>query len=240
MEKINFLNLIFRGLTRDGLLSESSGLKIVVTVNAEFIVLANEDEIFKKIICDNYSTFDGQIPYLLARLNFPHARFEKISGSDFIYDICANAKQFDRRVFLLGGYLASNQGAVSVIRERYGIEVEGFSPDYQPYPFVVEHNQLILEQIEKFKPYFLLVGFGAKKQELWINENKTFLDRIGVKMAVGVGGTFEFVSNTIKRAPRFVQSIGMEGVYRLIKEPNMSRLRRLMTSIRILAILKNK
>lgn len=227
------MNLVFSGLTRESLLRDSPKLKIVVTVNAEFIVLANEDETFRKIICDNYSTFDGQIPFALARRKFPHVKIEKISGSNFIYDICANAKQFNKRVFLLGGYTASNQGAISVIREKYGIEVEGFSPDYQPYPFNAGHNQIIIEQIQKFKPHFLLVGFGAKKQELWINENKDFLDDIGVKLAVGVGGTFEFVSNTIKRAPLWVQSIGMEGVYRFAKEPNLLRFKRLMTSIKI-------
>lgn len=233
MEKINFMNLVFRGLTRDGLLRESSALKIVVTVNAEYIVLANEDETFKKIICDNYSTFDGQIPFVLAKCKFKNSGIEKISGSDFIYDICANAKQFNKRVFLLGGYPASNHGAVSVIREKYGIEIDGFSPEFKPYPFSASHNQLILDQIEKFKPHFLLVGFGAKKQELWINEHKTFLDGIGVNLAVGIGGTFEFVSNTIKRAPRFVQKIGMEGLYRLAKEPKLFRLKRLITSLKV-------
>lgn len=233
MEKIDFMNLAFRGLTKESLLTESSSLKIIVTVNAEFIVLANEDENFKRIICENFSTFDGQVPFLLARLKFPRARFEKISGSDFIYDICAKARQSGKRVFLLGGYPASNQGALSVIRERYGIEAEGFSPEYQPYPFSPSHNGAILERIEKFKPHYLLVGFGAKKQEAWIDEHRAFLESIGVQLAIGVGGTFEFVSSTISRAPRFIQKIGMEGVYRFVQEPNMQRFKRLIKSLRI-------
>jgi N-acetylglucosaminyldiphosphoundecaprenol N-acetyl-beta-D-mannosaminyltransferase len=233
MEEISFMNLVFRGLSREVLLRDSPEMKIVVTVNAEFVVLANEDDIFKKIICDNYSTLDGQIPFALARWKFPGRRIEKISGSDFIYDICLNAKQFDRKVFLLGGYPASNRRAVSVIRDRYGITVEGFSPEYQPYPFSEMHNRTILDYIEKFRPHFLLVGFGARKQELWINENKIFLETIGVKMAVGVGGTFEFVSNTIKRAPRLIQDMGMEGLYRLLREPNLNRLKRILISLKI-------
>lgn len=233
MEKINFMNLVFRGLTKGSLLNETPDMKLVVTVNAEFIVLANEDEEFKRIICDNYSTFDGQIPFVLAKLKFPQANIEKISGSDFIYDICANAKQFNRRVFFLGGYPESNQKAVSVIREKYGIEIDGFSPEYQAYPFSASHNALIVERIKRFKPHYLLVGFGAKKQELWINEHKVFLDGIGVRLAMGVGGTFEFVSNTISRAPRFIQKIGMEGIYRFMQEPNLYRLKRLMTCFKI-------
>jgi N-acetylglucosaminyldiphosphoundecaprenol N-acetyl-beta-D-mannosaminyltransferase len=233
MEKINFMNLEFRGLTKDALLNEVAELKIVVTVNAEFIVLANEDDAFKKIICDNYSTFDGQIPYFLARHKFPSLTIEKISGSDFIYDICDYAKQHNKKVFLLGGYPDSNFGTVAMIWDKYGISVSGFSPDYQPYPFNEIHNRGILEKLEEFKPHFLLVGFGAKKQELWINENKIFLEQIGVRMAIGVGGTFEFASNTISRAPRWMQLSGLEGFYRLMKEPNWQRLKRLIISFKI-------
>lgn len=228
MEKIHFMNLVFRGLTKDCLFRESSELKIVVTVNAEFIVLANEDEKFKSIICDNYSTFDGQIPFVLAKLKFPNVEIEKISGSDLIYDICANAKQFNKRVYLLGGYPVSNQGAVSVIRERYGVEIEGYSPEYQPYPFSTSQNLLIKEKLKEFKPHYLLAGFGARKQEFWINEHKEFLEEIGVELAVGVGGTFEFVSGYIKRAPRLLQTIGLEGWYRLFQEPRLFRLKKVL------------
>ncbi len=227
------MNLIFRGLTREILLNESSELKIIVTVNAEFIVLANKDEAFRKIICENYSTFDGQIPYVLAKRKFPDVEIEKISGSDFIYDIFANAKQLSKRVFLLGGYESSNQGAVDIVRKNYGIEIEGFSPPYQPYPFSREHNQLIINQIEEFKPHFLLVGFGARKQECWIVEHQCVLSKMGVQMAIGVGGSFEFVSNTIKRAPVWIQRLGMEGVYRFAMEPNLARLKRLIVSLKI-------
>jgi N-acetylglucosaminyldiphosphoundecaprenol N-acetyl-beta-D-mannosaminyltransferase len=185
MEEISFMNLVFRGLSREVLLRDSPEMKIVVTVNAEFVVLANEDDIFKKIICDNYSTLDGQIPFALARWKFPGRRIEKISGSDFIYDICLNAKQFDRKVFLLGGYPASNRRAVSVIRDRYGITVEGFSPEYQPYPFSEMHNRTILDYIEKFRPHFCSWDSVLESKSYGSMKTRFFLRQSALKWRSG-------------------------------------------------------
>ena len=62
----------------------------------------------------------------------------------------------------------------------------------------------------------LFVAFGAPKQEIWISEN---LDKIPVKIAIGVGGAFDYVSGRVKRAPLWVQKIGLEWLYRLIIQP---------------------
>jgi N-acetylglucosaminyldiphosphoundecaprenol N-acetyl-beta-D-mannosaminyltransferase len=238
MNEITFANLRFRGLEKKTLLEENNDLKFIVTVNAEFIIKANSDEEFKKIINNNYATFDGQVPYFLAKRQNPDIYFEKLSGSDLIYDFSEMAKEKKKKIFLLGGYEESNAQAVEKLREKYEIEIDGFSPEYKPYPFDLEHNNTILEKIEAFKPDILFVGFGAIKQEYWIENNKDFLNRIGVKWAVGSGGTFEFVANTIKRAPVWVQNIGLEGIYRMLKEPNLIRVKRIVLSFKIFKYIK--
>ena len=233
MDEINFANLKFRGLVKKTLLEESENLKFIVTVNAEFIIKANTDDDFKKIINDNYSTFDGQIPYFLAKKQNPNIYFEKLSGSDLIYDFSAMAKKTNKKIFLLGGQEESNLKALKKLKKDYTINIDGFSPEYKSYPFDNDHNNNILKKIEIFKPDILFVGFGALKQEYWINDNKQFLEEIGVKWVVGSGGTFEFVSGLIKRAPKWIQKIGMEGIYRMIKEPNMVRLNRIFLSFKV-------
>lgn len=232
MDEIKFANLIFRGLTREVLFQESAKLKFIITVNAESIVKANENERFKNIINSNYATFDGQIPYAMAKRRYRGIYFEKISGSDFIYDACKYAQKHNKKIFLLGGYNDSNKLAVEDLREMFGIEIFGFSPSNKPYPFNEEHNGLILEQIKKFRPDFLFVGFGAPKQEFWIDDNKEFLENIGVKLAVGSGGTFEIVSGRFKRAPKFIQKIGSERVWRFIIEPKWFRLKGILSSLK--------
>lgn len=233
MDIIEFANLRFKGLTKRVILEEGDTLKFIVTVNAEFIVRGNKDEKFYNIINNNFSTFDGQIPYLLAKFKNKNIFFEKLSGSDLIYDYCKMAQFKHKKVFLLGGYEESNKKSTSKLREIYNIDIKGFSPEYKPYPFTAQHNQIILEQINLFKPDILFVGFGAVKQEFWINEHKEKLEEIGVKWVVGSGGTFEFVASTITRAPLWMQKSGLEGIYRMIKEPNLLRFKRLLLSFKI-------
>ncbi len=233
MDNIKFGNIIFLGLLKENLLSESQTLKVIVTANAEFIVHANEDEKFKKILNENYTTFDGQVPYLMARLQNKNVQFEKLSGSDLIYDFCEMARVKKKKIFLLGGLEESNRLAVKKLKEMYGIQIEGYSPPYKSYPFDKFHNQMIIEKVKAFSPDILFVGFGALKQEFWIDEHKQVLNSIGIRWAIGSGGTFEFVAGTIKRAPSIVQKAGLEGVWRLLNEPKLFRLKRLLISFKV-------
>jgi N-acetylglucosaminyldiphosphoundecaprenol N-acetyl-beta-D-mannosaminyltransferase len=230
---IKFANLIFKGLTKEIVFKEEKYLKIIIPTNAEVIVKANENEKLKDIINKNFSTFDGQVPYALAKLQNKGIEFEKISGSDLIYDFCQMAKDKNYKVFLLGGYEDSNKITVKKLQEKYNIEIKGYSPAYEAYPFSKTNNDTILNKIESFKPDILFVGFGAPKQEFWIDDNKQILEDIGVKWAIGSGGSFEFVAGKIKRAPKIVQKIGLEGIWRFLLEPKWFRFKRLLISLKI-------
>ncbi len=175
----------------------------------------------------------GQRRYRLARWKNPTSIFEKISGSDFIYDVCSHAKKNDRRVFLLGGLSESNAQAVQKLKKLYNIEIDGFSPPFAPYPFEKQLDDEILSYLENFRPYYLFVGFGSGKQERWIYDHQGTLENYGIRLAVGSGGTFEMVAGKLKRAPRFLQRIGLEGVYRFLIEPKWFRLKRLLISFKI-------
>lgn len=71
------------------------------------------------------------------------------------------------------------------------------------------------------------------KQEFWIIEHRKILEQMGIKWVVGSGGTFEFVADKIKRSPRIIQKIGLEGLWRLISEPKWFRVKRLLVSLLI-------
>lgn len=237
---IKFANLIFKGLKRKEIFRKSNTLKIVIPTNAELIVKAQDNEKFKNIISNNYATFDGQVPYYIAKKQNPNISIEKISGSDLIYDFCEFAKEKKKKIFLLGGYEDSNREAVLKLRKKYNIGIDGFSPSYRPYPFDKEHNELILSKIREFKPDILFVGFGAIKQEFWIEEHKKTLEELGIKWIVGSGGTFEFVAGKIKRSPQIIQRIGLEGLWRLLTEPKWFRVKRLLVSLLIFKYIWSK
>lgn len=215
------------------LLKHSNKFKQVVTINAEAIARAQKDKKLYDIINNSTTTIDGQIPLWLYKYKFKTKNIEKISGSDLIYDICKWAKINNYKIFLLGGNPDSNQSSQEILKKTYQINITGYSPQYSPYPFSQTLNQEIFAFIQKFQPEILFVAFGMGKQEYWINDNIQKLEECGVKMAIGCGGTFEFVSGKIKRAPKLMQTIGLEGLWRLIMEPKMFRVKRILTSMKI-------
>ena len=230
---LEFCGIKFTGLLKKELLSKRNEFSIITTVNSEFIVSANRDYKFKSIINSSYATFDGQIPFLLAKFFYRKHKinFEKISGSDFVYDLLDDASIFDKRVFFLGAEQASNYSALLMVRDKYDISVDGFSPDYTSDIEIKTWNDSIFEKLERFKPHYLFVAFGAPKQEFWIFNNREKLKEIGVTLVIGCGGSLDFLSGKIKRAPKIIQTIGLEGVYRFLMEPKLFRFKRLIRSM---------
>lgn len=218
----------------DDFLKETECCKILVTVNAEAIVRAQKDAKLLNIINSNYASIDGQIPLWLYKIKYKGINVCKLSGSDLIYDIAEWAEKQHKKVFLLGGQQDSNQKSVIKLKQKYPLlEISGYSPEYAPYPFPQKHNEEILNRIAAFSPDIIFVGFGMGKQEYWSYDNLSYLNEIGVKLLIGSGGTFEFVSGKIKRAPLFIQKCGLEGFWRLFKEMRWFRVKRLLISFKI-------
>ena len=206
--------------------------KCIVTLNAQIICIANTNKELYDFVNNNYATIDGEIPLKCAKL-FKRKQFkniEKLSGSEIIYDFCEYAKKKKMKLFFLGGMEDSNKKAVENIKEQYGIEVDGFSPEYENYPFSKKFVDSCFKEMDKFRPDIVFVGFGCPKQEFFMRDNMDRLKKCGVKFAVGSGGTVDFVSGKVKRAPKFIVKIGFEGVYRLFQEFNKTRLKRLTQS----------
>jgi N-acetylglucosaminyldiphosphoundecaprenol N-acetyl-beta-D-mannosaminyltransferase len=234
-----FCNIDFNQYNKKNLFEHTldNKSKLIITANAAFIVEANNSGRFLKILNNNYVTFDGRIPYLCAKILcslslIPHVSFEKLSGSDIIYDFCEFAKENNYKVFFLGGQKEANQKAVDTIKKQYSIAISGYSPDFEDYPFSDNFNNSCLNAIKQFKPGILFVGFGAPKQEYWADDNIESLSKIRVKYIIGCGGTFDFIAKKNKRAPVFIQKIGFEGIYRFFQEPNILRYRRLIDSFK--------
>jgi len=241
--KMKFCNINFNVNNKSELFKQiyKNKTKIIIPANAALIVKANESERFFNILKNNYVTFDGRVPHFFAKFIFffngkkPKNKvyFNKIlSGSDIVYDFCEYSKLNNYKIFFLGGKSENNYIAVNNIKNKYNIIIDGYSPDFEEYPFSDEFNNLCLEKIANFKPEILFVGFGAPKQEYWLDDNKEYISEIGVKYAIGCGGTFDFISQKIKRAPVFIQKIGLEGIFRFFQEPSIMRFRRLIDSFK--------
>ncbi len=220
---------------------DSNKTKCIVTLNAQIIRLANTNKKLFDFVNRNYATIDGQVPLKIARLvDKRFKQVEKLSGSEIVYDFCEYAKKNNMKIYFLGGKEDSNKQAVKNVKEKYGIEVDGYSPSYEDYPFSEKFVKDCMSHIKKSKPDIIFVGFGAPKQEFFMNDNLDELTKCGVKFAIGSGGTVDFVSGKVKRAPEKVSKMGLEGVYRLFKEFNKARFKRIIYSFGFFKYVKGK
>jgi N-acetylglucosaminyldiphosphoundecaprenol N-acetyl-beta-D-mannosaminyltransferase len=189
----------------------------VVTPNVDHIVRLQKDNEFKKIY-DNASLVlaDG-MPLIWASklLNVPLK--EKVSGSDIFPMLCELASLNNLNVFFLGGLEGvAEKAAIKLKKINPGLNVVGV---YSP-PFGFENNKVennkIINLITDCKPDILFVGLGSPKQEKWIYDNLT---KLKVPVSLGIGASFDFVAETIKRAPNWMQRSGLEWFWRFLQEP---------------------
>lgn len=239
---LEFAGLTFKGLHAADLFPQAGVFKFIVTVNADSVVTSFRSVRFANLISKNFATIDGQVTLWLARI-FGKPRnlsFEKISGSSFVYDLLQHAADNRLRVFFLGASPAVNDLATQVVRARYGIDVVGYSPPLTTYPIALAWSEEVLARIKTHSPHILFVALGSPKQEYWIEDNTQVLKDFGVQVAIGCGGTLDFVSGARSRAPLWVQKIGLEGLYRLAMEPCCFRVKRLARSLLVFPIVIRK
>jgi N-acetylglucosaminyldiphosphoundecaprenol N-acetyl-beta-D-mannosaminyltransferase len=191
--------------------------KQIVTVNAQFYVLAEKNKRFRDCVnAAEYICADG-MPIVWACERFTGTRVPRITGVDFIGLMCQRGARDGLRVYLLGGRPGTAQATGETLKARYpGVDIVGVDCPEWGFESSAATLTPVLERIAKAKPQVLLVGLGAPKQEFFIDEHVRHLK---VPIAVGIGGSFEILSGSLKRAPAWLQTGGFEWAYRLTQEP---------------------
>jgi N-acetylglucosaminyldiphosphoundecaprenol N-acetyl-beta-D-mannosaminyltransferase len=189
----------------------------ISTVNAQFYVLAERSASFRQCIQKSeYVCADG-MPIVWACKAFAGREVPRIAGVDLIEDICRQGAPLGLRVFFLGGRPEMARRAADVLSHRYpDIQVVGVNcPEFG---FETDRTALnaVLAEIVSSKPHVLFVGLGAPKQEFFCDE---YIRPLKVPIAIGVGGSFEILSGSLPRAPRWMRSSGLEWAFRLSQEP---------------------
>lgn len=230
---MNVLGLAFRGAHRAAVETPEAGrCKFVVTVNADFVVRAHEgDERLRRIIDTNISTFDGFWPWLVARVRHPGAQCDKISGSDLIYRYADLCKSSGRTLLIVGG--AAKDAAESLNQKADANIALGWDAPFENYPMSADYIGTFRALIQAHRPLVVAVCLGSPKQEYLIEDQLAFMAENGVSFAYGAGGTADMVAGRFKRAPKLVQDVGLEGAWRLLTQPSLFRLRRLLKSVKM-------
>ncbi len=196
-------------------------LKHIATVHSEMFVYAHENAAFEAILQRTINTIDGRILHFLCSLLYPGRNLQKLSGADLIYDLADYATRHGERVFLLGAEARSNREAMETLKARHpGLVIDGYSPSFCSNIQEQKWNEAIFSRIASFRPSHLVVCFGPVKQEMWIAQNAERLFRFGVRCAYGLGGALDFVSGRKRRAPKWIQTIGAEWLFRVVFEPD--------------------
>lgn len=188
---------------------EDSSTDYVVTVNPEFLVTAEENSDFKRILRGaSLRTSDGVGVSLFSKFSLSRA-----SGVDIMLALAQELEESSKSFFLFG--------AKKGVAEKAAQNLKSTFPDLNiagTLDGVKASKNSNVEVIKEASPDLLFVALGAQKQERWIAENKESLS--SCKVAIGVGGAFDILAGVKSRAPKLMRKSGLEWLWRFILEPS--------------------
>lgn len=210
-KKINLLGVGFTEADKDKILEYITrslvyGAKksYIVTPNPELLVMADKDVEYKKVLNEAELALPDGIGVILASKILGKHLKQRIPGVDLVENLCRHVAKQPITV----GFLGSKPGvAVKVgecLQKRYpGLKVKLVASEWNE---TLKHTSVDI----------LFVAFGSPKQEFWISKN---LNTLPVKIAIGVGGAFDFISGKVPRAPVLMRRLGLEWLFRLLVQP---------------------
>ncbi|MFV9506263.1 MAG: WecB/TagA/CpsF family glycosyltransferase [Oscillochloridaceae bacterium umkhey_bin13] len=185
----------------------------ICTVNPEFVVEAGRNPAFAATLAGaDLCTPDGFGVLLAARYLGTPLR-GRVTGVELVRRLAALAAEQGYRIFLLGAGPGVAEAAAAVLRQAHpGLQVVGcFGGSPAPH-----HEPFLRQLIRAARPDILLVAYGHPRQDLWIARNQP---ELGVPLALGVGGTFDYLAGRVPRAPAWLRRLGLEWLYRLMRQP---------------------
>ena len=143
----------------------------------------------------------------------------RIGGIDLAQDILALAQEKHYKVFLLGSQKGVAKIAKKNLKKKYpALNICGTHHGY----FEKYENEKIIQKINHARPDIIFVCMGYPRQEEWIIQNKDKLN--SVRIFIGLGGSLDVWAQKAKRAPIPLRAIGLEWLYRTVKEPKRARI----------------
>ena len=202
---------------------QSSTQHHVMTPNNEMLVESTKNPRFKEILLTSDLNLPDSQGLLFAARWTGQALPERVTGVDTVQALCQTLNE-SCPVFLLGATPGVADKAAEILHARNPrLRVVGtFSGNPKP-----EYTEEILRGINAAQPHLLLVAFGSPQQDLWIADH--LYQMTSVRVTMGVGGTFDFIAGIRNRAPGFMQSLGLEWLWRFVQQP--SRWRRMWRAV---------
>ena len=191
---------------------KTDNYRYIATVNSEFVNEATRNSDFKKAINNAWISVCDAVGVKWAMMYLHGIKIERIPGVDLTWALLKLAEDRGYTVFLLGG-------EPDTICETVAKNIKVVHPNIKIVGSCAlgPKDPETINEVNRLKPDILFVAYGSPKQEIFLHQNRKKFD---VKVAVGVGGTFDFISGNVKRAPIWMRKIGLEWLYRLIRQPS--------------------
>ncbi|MCL4387086.1 WecB/TagA/CpsF family glycosyltransferase, partial [Patescibacteria group bacterium] len=202
----------------------------IITPNPEILTYASTHPDFKNTLNSADLALCDGVGLLLAGKLLGKSLKQRMAGVDFVKNVCREASESNSagaKKPITVGFL----GARGSVAERASDCLQKMYPGLK-----VSFAKEELKEGEKVSVDILFVAYGFPKQEEWIASN---LERLDIRAAMGVGGSLDYISGEVKRAPSWIRKIGLEWLYRLFRQP--WRIKRQASLIKFAAlILKEK
>jgi N-acetylglucosaminyldiphosphoundecaprenol N-acetyl-beta-D-mannosaminyltransferase len=206
----------------------------IITVNPEFVIAAQRNALFRQTINQAALVLADGVGVVWATRYLRRPTPERVTGVDTLVELARHSADRGYRLYLLGAAPGVAEIAAHRLQELApGLQIAG---TYAGSPDVLEEDAIV-ERIRAAQADVLCVAYGAPAQDLWIQRN---LPRLPVALAMGVGGSFDFLAGRQRRAPRFFQKAGLEWLYRLYREPWRWRRMLALPKFAIQVILKGR
>jgi N-acetylglucosaminyldiphosphoundecaprenol N-acetyl-beta-D-mannosaminyltransferase len=194
---------------------------VIYTPNPEVVMLAEKDKKFKDaLLRADYCTPDGIGLIYAAKIRKKPLK-GRITGFNLSIELLKIAQENNYSVYLLGakkGYC--EMAKENLVKKYHGLNIVGYHHGYFKglHTGYKNHDEekKVIQDIKMKKPDIIFVGFGAPKQELWID---TYHKELPATLFIGNGGTIDILSGNVKNTPEFIRKMGFEWLYRLCKNP---------------------
>lgn len=187
----------------------------ICVANVHTTVMAYRDEAYRKIQNDSMMTLPDGKPLSIVSRKRGYSKAGRVPGPDLMPKVFELSKEKKFRHFFYGSTENTLEKLKLIIQKRYPyLEIAGmYSPPFRK--LTQEEDREIIDLINQSNPDFIWVGLGAPKQEIWMAEHKNKINGL----MIGVGAAFDFEAGVVKRAPKWMQEMCLEWLFRIMQDP---------------------
>ncbi len=217
-EKVDIMGVSFDNLTLQGAVTRAVSLLdhpekkgYVVTPNSEIVYMCQKEPDLLNVLNHAFLVLPDGIGVVHAGKILKRPLKGKVAGIDFASRLMEQLAKRNESLFLLGAKPGVAALAAERLQQQYpGLIISGVHDGY------FKEDASVVKEINQSGAKVLFVCLGAPKQEYWMQNH---MDELNVQLMAGLGGSLDVFAGQVKRAPDLWVKLGLEWLYRLIREP---------------------